>query len=397
MPHNGKNIALLVCFVLVISSLCSISYFESPLYEMISERGHNQISVFALIYLFVGFIIYLRPILKIELHDEMIFPKFWKKDIVSIVIIIIGILSIIPFCENMSHVGSMSIMDFADAYETKQTDIVDTRGHLSAIGHFCNGVVSWFVYINPVLFFYAIVKKKNAYIIGLSALSLLNPVLLGLMSGARNPLYELMTIVILNFILFKPMFSRQVVRRVMVISAIIGIVMVVLLFILTFGRNEGDMAIQQIYRYIGEGFVNFAETGWYVDNHTWGHSIINGTGYTFWSSISDFFDSRDFEGLGKITGIRMYVYYTVIGDFFLDFGVIGGYLGLLILGIVFYRSVKNRTTSFSSFILINLYCRIGLLCYSCFSFMNKMEFILFTLLIYFLCRWYEPKKIIRAI
>lgn len=393
VSRNGKYLALLICFVLVLSSLCSIAYFESPLYDVLTQRGQNEISIIALIYLFVGFLIYLKPITKLNIGNEIVFPKFGGKDVISIVIVVVGVLSIIPFLENLSKVGSMSALDFAEAYEMKQHDTLDTRGHLSPIGHFCNGIVSWLVYVNPLLFFYAIVKKKNAFIIGLSVLSLLNPVLLGLMTGARNPLYELMTILALNFILFKPMFSRQVIKRVLMVSAVIGALMIVFLFILTFGRDEGDLAIQQIYRYIGEGFVNFAETGWYVDTHTWGHSMFNGTGNTFWSDVSNFFDQRDYERLGMIAHIKMYVYYTVVGDFFLDFGAVGGYIFAILLASLFYLGIKRNPTSFSSFILINLYCRIGLLSYSCFAFMTHLEFVLFALIIFFLCRFYEPSKV----
>lgn len=395
VSRNGKYLALLICLVLVLSSLCSIAYFESPLYDVLTQRGQNEISIIALLYLFVGFIIYLKPITKLNIGNEIVFPKFGGKDVISIVIVVVGILSIIPFMENLSKVGSMSAMDFADAYETSRQDTIDTRGHLSSIGHLCNGIISWLVYVNPLLFFYAIVKKKNTFIIGLSVLSLLNPVLLGLMRGARNPLYELMTILALNFILFKPMFPKHVIKKVIMISAIIGSLMIAFLLILTFGRDEGDLALQQIYRYIGEGFVNFSEAGWYVHSHTWGHSMFNGTGNTFWSNFSDFFDSRDYEGLGIITHIKMYVYYTVVGDFFLDFGAFGGYIFAILLAFLFYKAVKHNPSSFSSFILINLYCRIGLLSYSCFAFMTRLEFVLFALIIYFLCRYYEPSKVLR--
>jgi len=393
--RNGKYLALLICFVLVISSVCSIAYFDSPLYKMITQREHNDISVLALLYLFGGFLIYLRPLTNIKIGQEITFPKFGGKDVISIVIVVIGLLSIIPFVENLTRVGSMSVMDFADAYEEKQSDVIDTRSHLSSIGHFCNGIVSWMVYVNPILFFYAIIKRKNTFIIVLSVLSLLNPVLLGLMTGARNPLYELLTILALNFILFRPMFPPRTVRRVLMVSVVIAVAMVILLFILTFGRDEGDLAFQQIYRYIGEGFVNFSEIGWYVTNHTWGHSMFNGTGNTFWSDVSDFFDSRDYVELGKITKIKMFVYYTVVGDFFLDFGIIGGYIFAIILALLFYKGVKHNPASFSSFILINLYCRIGLLSYSCFAFMTHAEFVLFALLIYVMCRIYEPSKVLK--
>lgn len=394
VTNNGKYIVLLIIGILSVASICSILYFESPLYYILSERGNNNISFLALIYLFIGFVIYIYPLTKLNFSGNIIFPIFGKKDVVTTGIVLIGLLSILPFVENFQSVSTMSALDMADAYYEKQHEIVDNRSHLSAFGRICNGFVVWFRYITPVLFFYAIVKKKKWYVILLVSLSLISPVFLSLMTGGRGAAYALLTILVLNFLLFLSYFNKKTIKRVMRIVLVFGILLASLLIIMTFARSEGesDIAINQITRYIGEGWVNFAETGWYTKVHTEGHSIINGTGYTFMKEISDFFESRKWEELSDYTHMRMYVYYTVIGDFYIDFGLIGGLLFTSLLAFFFYKTVYKRPDNFSSLIIINLYAKLGLTGYGCFCYMNYAEFVLFTLVLYLLFRAFEPIK-----
>lgn len=379
--------------IFLIASIFSVLYFQSSLYYVLSERGNNPISFISLIYVFAGFVIYLHPVTKLKFSSDITYPKFGNKDVISIIIVVVGLVSIIPFCENLHHVLNMSTTDFTAAYDLKRTEEVSSRSQLSGIGHFCNGIVVWLKYINPILFFYALTRNKNIIIVFLSALAVLNPVLLDLITGGRGALFGVSVILVLNLILFRSCFSAKLIRRALMLSAIISAIMIFILFVMTVDRagHDTNLAREEIYRYIGEGFVNISETGWYTPAHTYGHSIINGTGHTFFSNISNFFDSRDYEGLGKITHFRMYVYYTFIGDYFLDFGVVGGLLFASILAYLFYHEVKCNPTSFSSFIVINLYLRLALTGYGCFCYMNCAEFVIFTLIIYSLCRYFEPK------
>lgn len=378
--------------ILFVASVCSVLYFESPVYYAISERGGNDISIPALIYVFIGFVIYLYPITKLNFSGKIIYPVFGRKDGISIAIVVVGLLSMIPFVENLNVVANMSAIDMAEAYELKQHEDVDTRSHLSTIGHFCNGIVMWLKYITPLLLFYAIATRRKLYVIILSSLALLTPVLLGMMSGGRGPIYALCTILMLNFILFRAYFDGDAIKRFLSIGGILGALLTIILTLMTFARNEGetDVAVNQITRYIGEGWVNFAETGWYTEVHTGGHSIFNGTGATFMKDISDFFESRHWEQLSAFTHMRMWVYYTIIGDYYIDFGLIGGLLFTSLLALIFYKTVYQRPNYFSSLIIINLYAKIGLTGYGCFCYMNYAEFVLFTLLVYVICRIFEP-------
>ncbi|WP_420477462.1 O-antigen polymerase, partial [Noviherbaspirillum sp. ST9] len=199
-------------------------------------------------------------------------------------------------------------------------------------------------YITPSLFFYMLASKRKVIFIFLTLIAFLNPVSLGLIVGGRGELFQMIFILVLNYLLFRQYFTKKQDKVLKLVGLFFCVFAGSILFFITIARADGnsDLVYEQIYRYLGEGFINFGEKGWYITNHTHGYSIANGTGQTFMKDISDYFDARDYPRLGSITGMRMYVYYTVFGDYFIDFGLIGGILFNVILALLFYLSVKGK-------------------------------------------------------
>lgn len=389
---TGKNICILIVGLFFISSICSLLYYESPLYSYLSEKK-NEISICALLYIFLGLWIYCRPLFNYQIDKTIAFPRIGKSDVFFYLLVFLGIIAIIPFLENIISLSKMGATDFADVYYEKMSDDYDSRAQFSYIGRLCNGITSWFQYITPVGVFYMIIKKKKWYWILLSFFAMLNPVLGSMNQGGRGPLFQAVCILTFNFFIFKKYFSPTLNKKIKTYAIIILSFLAAILFFITFARAAGDdnLAINQIYRYLGEGFVNFSETGWYVDRHTLGHSCINGTGFTFFKDISTYFDSRDYEGLSDFTRIRMYVYYTVFGDYFIDFGIIGGIIFNSLIAWTFYSFIKNRFTNISSIIAANIYAKIGFNGIYCFAYMARFEFVFFTIVCILILRHFENR------
>lgn len=391
---TGKFISLEIIAIFSVSAFCSIYYYDSNLYSLISEKKSSDLSLFSLLYLFISFIIYLFPISKYNLNSTIHFPKFGNKDLFSNLFVFLGVLSILPVMENMLSLSSMDASDYADAYYSKGEEDFDSRKQFSFLGRICNGVISWFQYITPIGFYFMIIKRKKWYWIILSFLAMINPVLSSMHQGSRGPLFQLVCILVLNYIIFKNYFSKTLNKKILLFAVVTLFVIIGILVIFTIARADGDnnFALEQIYRYLGEGFVNFSETGWFATLHTDGHSIFNGTGHTFMKDLTEYFDSRDYTGMSTFMKIRMYVYYTVFGDYYLDFGVIGGLFINFLFALLFFKSIVKKCNRVSSVILCNLYCKIGFNGIYCFAYMARLEFVLFTIIIAFLLRHFENLK-----
>ncbi len=391
---SGKYYALLVLGIFLISSFCSLFYYDSILYKSLTESNGKSVSLIALLYLFLGFLILIYPLQKYEAIRCVRVPRLGKHDLVFVSFVILGIISIIPFFENLIQVLKTSGRDMAEVYFDRQGTIIDTRAHMSSFGKFCNGIVTWFQYILPIGLFYLIQQKKRWYWIVLATFGAVNPVLLGILFGGRGALFQSFCVFLFNYMIFYRSFSRKVKRIISIIGFVVLGIFALILFVMTVARAEGgnEVVLSGIYRYLGEGFVNFSEAGWYVHSHSEGYSIFNGTGYTFWKDISSYFDSRDYVALSSLMHIRMYVYYTVMGDAFLDFDIIGGLSFLFILAFMFVVFTKKQANNFSSLILLNLYAKIGFNGIYCWSYMYCLDFLVFTIILVALIRVFEKKE-----
>lgn len=388
---SGWILATPIIGLFLTSAFCAFFYYDSDLYQTLSEsKNKTQLSFISILYLFLCFCIFIYPFRHYKKCDHIRYPKLGKTDLLFIGFVFIGIISLIPFFESLASVSAMSMVDMADNYHDNISESIDVRNHFSPIGRICNGIVTWFQYIIPMGFFYLIQKKKKWYWCLLVLMGALCPMLTAMIRGGRGPLFQTLCIFLFNFLIFYRTFSLKT-RKVITHIVIIGVsAIATLLIFITFSRynNEVNYVIEQIFRYLGEGYINFAETGWYVTEHTEGHNMFNGTGYTFFKNIFPIFEARDYEHLSQILHIRMYVYYTVMGDAFLDFGIIGGILFFLLLSFLIQRNTL-KAGNFSSLLLLNLYAKIGFNGIFCWAYMYRLDFVVFTLLIYLIIRYFE--------
>lgn len=386
----GKWYVLPLVGLFAFSSICSILYYGTPLYYSLTERGTNQVSFEGLLYILINFIIFLIPLLKLNIAAQ----NLKHYDSIIKFAVFLGVVAIIPTFEILRLLLNTNVSDMADQYELNQTESVNVMTQLSIVARYCNSILTWFAYFTPVLLFYVISQKAKKYIILLAFLAFIEPVLGTLLRGGRGQLYMLIMLLVYNYFLFNNFFSDTVRKSIRKIGIFFSFVSVVLLISMTVARasSDTDLAMSQIYRYLGEGFVNFAETGYYSDKCSWGLSIFNGTGYTWMKDLGEYFQGRNWQYLTQYMGIRMYVYYTVFGDYFLDFGFIGGLVFNSFLAFVIYTLIVNKKAKLYIFLIVNLYARIGINGIYCYFYMNYMEFLLFSFLLVILLYLYERKK-----
>jgi oligosaccharide repeat unit polymerase len=368
---------------------------RSDIYYTLTEKNvQYTISASALIFIFINFLIYNFPLLHYKNKADYIIAP--SRNIIVNFTLFIGIIAIIPFIENLLVVLNMDTIFMETVYYDKMDENFDSHAHFSLLGRYCNGLVNWFSYIIPVLFFYVLTihEHKKKLIICLCFLAILNPVLMNITYGGRNALFQTLCLLIFNYLLFyKYLTSKQ--KTIITITGMgIGGCFVLALLFITFSRSDlsSNIVLENIYRYLGEGFVNFSEKGWFIEHHTGGYSCFNGTGHTFLRHISDLFESRDYVQLSGTTNMRMYVFYTVFGDFYIDFGIIGGIFTSVVFAFLLFWTVRKKQSNLSSLILLNLYVKIGLTGIYCYAYMNFMEFLLFSLFIVCIIRHLERKN-----
>lgn len=281
--------------------------------------------------------------------------------------VFIAIVSILPFVEHTAHLFSGNTINEMGTYHDS-TISMNSASHLSWLSSRLMEVVLYFKYITPVLFIYYINKKRQhanpIVVIGL-IMSLLIDTIRNLTIGGRFYAMQDFSLYIFLYLYSKDIIEKKWERKLLKLFALLIIfiglgIAWITLFRFTKASNEGF--IESILRYGGEGFGNLYSDMMCVTNHTYGAHIFR----RFFGVPSDM--------LGYITGVRMFVYYTFIGDFIADFDIMTTVIIFVVISLLIYLTiVKNQCKDWDSFVLLTLYASIICSGYMYTSFMNVYE------------------------
>lgn len=352
--------------VFVIALWCVVAFF-GLLYinASIFYEGRQPLAIGPYVYLFACFLIYVIPLM--EFKVESIVP-FRETRLMTGFFILCGLISILPFAENFIHTihsaGDPSA--FAEFYDRSKTDnSFNMSAHLSSPGKIFNSITIYFQHISPfLLLYYLTFKRTNLFVCCGLLLFMANPVVFMFAGGARG----IPVIIGLCFIAYYLLLRKQIPqerKKVIKLIFLAGVAFVaIIVFYITLSRfADTEFSISEwIYRYLGESMPDFNGDAFHTRAHT------NGTNcFPFFQHLIDpsMSDQRNFQHLYHTTGVRMFVYYTFIGDIYIDFGAVFCVVFLLILAAAMktgmYLSKGNYTLPV--IIIMALYLRMGIVGY----------------------------------
>lgn len=223
----------------------------------------------------------------------------------------------------------------------------------------------------PIIMCYAIIgmrkKKVNnilAYILMLTCFvpSLANAIAMGTRGGMFMTIFCFLFFVVL----LRRYISKSFLRNLYVIVFGFAVVVLIYSWIITVGRvGEGMAGINSILRYFGESFPNLGFEFWdKVIYHPMGSRMFpNIFGGETFSSVGD---AHDFWS--QQTGVRVLIFKTYFGDLYIEYGVLGAFL-FVIIGTALMLLVL-RLKKFGVLILSVLYYYFQL-CVNAFAGMTK--------------------------
>jgi len=360
------------------SSMASVYYFTS---EFKTHTLHDKISLIPYLYLF--FLVWIAFIPLIKLNYKII-EKVYVNSVlfkyISILIIILSVVTIVPNTKYfISHM--LDPTAFLDAYEDKN------RGAQQIVTGFAvpamnllkhmKGLIPLFL----IMSFTTLVKVKNWIRVGLG-LALINLFLHYLDTSSRYALLTDLLLIIFVFFLLYP-FIKKSSRKVI---NVIGLFMLVLLlggvFMITFSRIGESEESKYIYfnlcLYFGESFTNFNGDLWNITSFTDGNNCFK----YFLNRFSDGGGAgRDIDLLEALSHRRMFVFYTFIGDFFVDFGATITAMIIIFLSWLFTTVTRmDSEISFGKLLFLCLYVKVLFVGYTYWTYLNYSMEIVFTIL-----------------
>ena len=372
--NKQSTISIFLLSIWSISAASSILYY--PIFNSIIQINYLKLEPY--IYIFVLSILFFIPILTFK--NKCLKRIDGNISILRFVAYIITTLSILPFTENLIytilHLGS-NANQFGENYG-------ENVQYLSSFSQVLYRWCTYFSIINSVLFFYFLTKKEESKFIKIGLLvSMLTPILGNLNGGSRFSFVTETLYIIFLYILFYNLLDLKLRKRIFFYLIAFGVFFGIIFMLITLLRFDSTDSTNYtllgwMSLYSGESYLNFNDAMWNVSKHTNGDNCF----FIFKHIFGDYPESiRDFHYLENIVHIRMNVYYTFIGDLFIDFGKYVTIIIIIACSFLMKRIVSFKNTlSIEKIILFSAYAKICLIGFTYYPYMNSPMTLVYTLI-----------------
>lgn len=350
------DIGTFVLCAWVIGSIGSVWYYTQPW----TPVSYPNITVWPLIYIFLLNLIMFFPFLRYNYSGIYRVETFKLDKVFRSMSIVFGLCSILPLLNLLYDMTYISLagsflanMYGADENKADLLFLPLIKPFFSVIRHFPDFVV--------FLLFYNLAKKKAnmLVILGLtSAITIL--FLFSMLSGSRGGILTLVVRIIFYAFFMRSMIPHHTFRKFIKVS-VTGLVFVVIgVSLISISRHDAfhtrgvrnNAMSTWISQYMGEGIVKFDDTLWYSETTLGGRQTLPII-YSIFDPIAKDSD-KYFARNERISKNTLTVFYTYIGDFYIDFGRVGAIFAIIVLSIIIKRILKVRHQSISMFRLIPL-------------------------------------------
>ena len=337
------TIGVVLLAIYAVSALFSIIlYFYFNGYGV---TNYNNITLFPFVYLYVMLLINFIPIIKFKEYKirNIIPPNSLILKFFTYFIIAISLYSLIKYLpEYITKISTMIINndEFADTYRSgSENSMMKTSLNYSNLVFV---VASSFSDIVLFLFFYYLTKKKSKVIIILLGISMLLPLLQSIANAGRYGLITFLLTTISLFTLFRNLIDKKILRPIIFSFLLISIAILIVTFLITSSRfTNRDYGkydtIYSIVSYAGQPMLNFNNYIFTAKGYENGDNtfpiirMMLGLDYSITPHLRQYKWS-------SIMGIPLEIFYTFIGDFYLDYGPIISLILFILFSIFFLKN-----------------------------------------------------------
>ena len=350
---------------LYIVGIWCVSSFFAILFQLAYDVKYEKLSILPYVFLFICFCISLFQIVKCQKRMEntipcMTFSLFDK------IIWVFVLLSLIPFYENMRYVissyGAIDTSGLADMYNDKMYGDGIKVTWLSSLGMIGNSLDGIFIQLLVFIPFYFLTREKiNKYLLLFSFLPVLNHVLFQLASSGRGFATQFLLDAVFLILLFRKQIPSTRLKKLKLVSLVVIPCFFLLLSILTLARgnssNKGVETSITVGYYVAKSHLDFNESLWTIRKHTEGDNSFGFVKNLIGLDVP--VDKNSYWNYSK-TGIIPSLFYTYIGDWYMDFGAIITIILFIIWSFVslkIFTRVKTSATLLPFFMYF-VFCEI---------------------------------------
>ncbi len=381
LQKQKSTIAIFLASVWSVSAIFSIYYYVF-LYSTKYGAQVNPITLLPFIYLFVLVFAFFLPAINIK--DKSIHQVTGNYHFLRAIAILAILINILPFIENVIYAMSNATTNmgtFADQYGSE-----DKYDHLSNISRTFYRYSTYLRVVLPIILFYFLqfYEKNKILVIGL-LMSVFSPIIGSLNAGSRFVMVTDVLYFVVIYLLFKNTIDKQIRKKIIKVFSIGGSLLAVVFVAITifrFANNKADDIWVWVSLYAGESFLNFNSEMWDLTQFTDGDNSI----YLIRHWLGEYHSNiRSSEFLAMKVPIRTFVFYTFVGNFYMDFGKYITFFIIVLLSCYFYMKSRKCSTNTPIHILmlLGLYFKMLASGFTFFTYVNNQETVPYSLIIIF--------------
>lgn len=347
--------------VYVVYSVFAVLLYFHPDFQYTSTSGDGVFSYEASLFLFAGLFICILPFLKGNFAGFKKVKMCKELEWLFSILIVCGIVEILLYIPHASH-----------GFDLMGTDIAEIRDEGEKLGGRVsdNPFLSKFIMIYDLFslilplgyFYYIKFTEKKVKAIMIISVYVIIPFLKVLATGSRdNFVFPLITFMA-SYLIFYHILDNKVKKGInIVLVSFVGVVFAISA-IMSYSRfaESGWDPNYHILAYIGQGITQFNSRMYdHIDIACWGDF-----NFAFYRSLLGLDYSIDNEMRRTVWGARLHyptnVFYTHFGAYVADFGKIGAFLFVIVIGwmVSAFTKVEGEVIRFSQLIILLLVARI---------------------------------------
>lgn len=338
------------------------SLFTS-LYLIKTNVFYEEFSMTASIVFCIGITLLFMPFYRtapqIEFsYDNAIFVTRFKR-----IGYIIGISFVVFMILGIPAVIKAIVIGASDIRNGENTDFISDLSRIPRYGCFILYYFHGISYMLIIMFFYSFVYLEKEKILSILLLlaSLASPYMGTLVGGRTNLVYWLLFF-LMSLLVFLPYLNKKRKLQLFIpVSAILAL-LVVYFIVTTNSRFEYDAEIsskESVELYAGKSFVNFCV---YFDNLNYSEVTLRRVLPLTTSIFEGEFDLLEYrDRIEGATGLGIGTFYTLLGDLYVDLGLVGMFL-YCILYLIVVNGVFNKRKVFhiENMIMMGVFVQIPL-------------------------------------
>lgn len=341
------DIGFLFYMIFAVSAIGSFWYYSQEDVDL--YYPNIELSAFIYLWLMINFC--LLPLYQTNLRKITYIDDRGIAPLLDGLSIMFVVLSLLPIVSLLSKV-SLSMFVGNDLGRMYESDADKSALYFSGISKYCFALIRRFEDILIILFFYQLSKaKKDWALINAMWLPIGLFVLFKVASGSRGGVMSTFIAFFAMALFLRNTFEQKTfayIRKIGVVFTSFIIVVVSAISISRFffsvsAASSRATLDRWISQYLGEGMVRFNDTVWNNDILMNGDQNIIFLKHLLGFDVIENYDTFMMFYEAKL-GLPVNVFYTFVGDWVLDFGIIG----TIVVTVLFYILFKKLLNSYKS-------------------------------------------------